>query len=123
MVWLFRGLIIRAYTPDEAVIAAAMPLFLFIAFYQLFDSVQVTTAFVLRAYKVAVVPTLIYAVALWGVGLCGGYLMGLDPLGIAPEAVHGARGFWLGNSVSLALVAVGLLWYLRRVEQRAMAAA
>ena len=123
MVWLFRDLIIRAYTPDEAVIAAAMPLFLFIAFYQLFDSVQVTTAFVLRAYKVAFVPTLIYAVALWGIGLCGGYLMGLDPLGIAPEAVHGARGFWLGNSASLALVAVGLLWYLRRVERRAMAAA
>jgi MATE family multidrug resistance protein len=118
LVWLFRGAIIRAYTPDEAVIAAAMPLFLFIAFYQLFDSVQVTTAFVLRAYKVAVVPTVIYAVALWGVGLAGGYLMGLDPLGIAPPAVQGAAGFWLGNSASLGLVAIGLLWYLRRVERR-----
>ncbi|WP_194712264.1 MATE family efflux transporter [Noviherbaspirillum soli] len=123
LVWLFRGLIIRAYTPDEAVIAAAMPLFLFIAFYQLFDSVQVTTAFVLRAYKVAVVPTVIYAVALWGVGLCGGYLMGLDPLGIAPAAVRGAAGFWLGNSASLGLVAIGLLWYLRVIERRATAAA
>lgn len=123
LVWLFRGLIIRAYTPDEAVIAAAMPLFLFIAFYQLFDSVQVTTAFVLRAYKVAVVPTVIYAVALWGVGLCGGYLMGLDPLGIAPAAVRGAAGFWLGNSASLGLVAIGLLWYLRVIERRARAAA
>lgn len=119
LVWLFRGAIIRAYTPDAAVIAAAMPLFLFIAFYQLFDSVQVTAAFVLRAYKVAVVPTIIYAVALWGVGLCGGYLLGLDPFGIAPRAVQGAAGFWLGNSASLGLVAVGLLWYLRRVERRA----
>ncbi|MFS0754791.1 MATE family efflux transporter [Noviherbaspirillum sp. 1P10PC] len=123
LVWLFRGFIIRAYTPDEAVIAAAMPLFLFIAFYQLFDSVQVTTAFVLRAYKVAVVPTVIYAVALWGVGLCGGYLMGLDPLGIAPAAVRGAAGFWLGNSASLGLVAIGLLWYLRVIERRAKVAA
>ena len=121
LVWLFRGAIIRAYTPDQAVIAAAMPLFLFIAFYQLFDSVQVTTAFVLRAYKVAVVPTVIYAVALWGVGLSGGYLMGLDPLGIAPAALQGAAGFWLGNSASLALVAIWLLWYLRRVERRAAA--
>ncbi|MET0964282.1 MAG: MATE family efflux transporter [Noviherbaspirillum sp.] len=121
LVWLFRSAIIRAYTPDEAVIAAAMPLFMFIAFYQLFDSVQVTTAFVLRAYKVAVVPTLIYAVALWGVGLGGGYLLGLDPLGLAPEALHGAAGFWLGNSASLGLVAIGLLWYLRRVERRAAA--
>ena len=119
LVWLFRGAIIRAYTPDAAVIAAAMPLFVFIAFYQLFDSVQVTTAFVLRAYKVAVVPTVIYAVALWGVGLCGGYVLGLDPFGIAPHALQGAAGFWLGNSASLGLVAIGLLWYLRRVEQRA----
>lgn len=123
LVWLFRAAIIRAYTPDAAVMAAAMPLFLFIAFYQLFDSVQVTTAFVLRAYKVAVVPTIIYAVALWGIGLAGGYLMGLDPLHIAPAAVHGAAGFWLGNSASLGLVAVALLWYLRRVQKRGLAEA
>ncbi|MDB5770996.1 MAG: family efflux transporter [Burkholderia sp.] len=119
IVWLMRDLIIRAYTPDEAVIAIAMPLFLFIAFYQLGDSVQVTTAFVLRAYRVAVVPTVMYAIALWGVGLGGGYLLGLDPLGISPPALQGAAGFWFGNSASLVLVAAGLLWYLRRVQRRA----
>jgi MATE family multidrug resistance protein len=70
---------------------------------------------------VAVVPTVIYAVALWGIGLGGGYLMGLDPLGIAPRPVQGAAGFWLGNSASLGLVAVGLLWYLRQVQRRAKA--
>lgn len=120
-VWILRGLIVRAYTPDPAVIAAALPLFFFIAFYQLFDSVQVTTAFVLRAYKVAVVPTLIYAVALWGIGLGGGYILGLDPFGISPEFLQGAAGFWLGNSASLALVAAGLLWYLRIVQRHARA--
>ena len=36
---------------------------------------QTIAAFVLRAYKVATVPTLMYAVALWGVGLGGGYLL------------------------------------------------
>jgi MATE family multidrug resistance protein len=96
-----------------------MPLFAFIAFYQLFDSVQVTTAFVLRAYRVAVVPTVMYAVALWGFGLGGGYLLGLNPLGISPPALQGAAGFWFGNSASLGLVAVGLLWYLRKVQRRA----
>jgi MATE family multidrug resistance protein len=119
VVWLARGFIVRAYTPDESIIAAALPLFVFIAFYQLFDSVQVTTAFVLRAYKVAVVPTLMYAVALWGIGLGGGYLLGLDPLGISPHALQGAAGFWMGNSASLALVAAGLLWYLRIVQRNA----
>jgi multidrug resistance protein, MATE family len=119
LVWLSRSLIVRAYTPDPAIVTAALPLFFFIAFYQLFDSVQVTTAFVLRAYKVAVVPTLIYAVALWGIGLGGGYILGLDPYGIAPPVLRGAAGFWMGNSASLALVAAGLLWYLKIVQRRA----
>ena len=118
-VWIARDLIVRAYTPNEAIMAMALPLFAFIAFYQLFDSVQVTAAFVLRAYKVAVVPTLMYAVALWGIGLGGGYVLGLDPLGISPGALKGAAGFWMGNSVSLALVAAGLLWYLRVVQRDA----
>jgi MATE family multidrug resistance protein len=117
IVWLAREHIVRAYTPNAAIMATALPLFVFIAFYQLFDSIQVTTAFVLRAYKVAVVPTLMYAVALWGIGLGGGYILGLDPFGISPVAFRGAAGFWLGNSASLALVAAGLMWYLRLVQR------
>lgn len=117
IVWLAREAIIRAYTPDASVAATALPLFVFIAFYQLFDSVQVTTAFVLRAYKVAVVPTLMYAFALWGVGLGGGYVLGLDPFGFSPPIFQGAAGFWMGNSASLALVAAGLLWYLHLVQR------
>ncbi|WP_034296049.1 MATE family efflux transporter [Herbaspirillum sp. RV1423] len=118
VVWFAREDIIRAYTPDEIIIASALPLFLFIAFYQLFDSLQVTTAFVLRAYKVAVIPTVIYAVALWGIGLGGGYLLGLDPFGVSPPWLHGAAGFWLGNSISLGLVAFFLTWYLRVIQRR-----
>jgi MATE family multidrug resistance protein len=116
LVWLLRGLIVRAYTPDAAVAAAALPLFFFIAFYQLFDSLQVTTAFVLRAYKVAIVPTIMYAVALWGVGLGGGFVLGFDMLGVTPRFLLGASGFWMANSASLGLVGAGLLVYLRRVQ-------
>jgi MATE family multidrug resistance protein len=119
-VWLARDLIVRAYTPNETIMAAALPLFIFIAFYQLFDSIQVTAAFILRAYKIAIVPTLMYAVALWGIGLGGGYVLGLDPFGISPPALYGAAGFWLANSASLALVAASLLWYLRLVQREAI---
>jgi len=118
LVWFARGAIIRAYTPDTVIIASALPLFLFIAFYQLFDAVQITTAFVLRAYKVAVIPTVIYAVALWGVGLGGGYVLGLNPFGWSPSWLHGAAGFWLGNSISLAVVALSLLGYLHVIQRR-----
>lgn len=117
LVWFARAWIIGLYTPDAAVAAAAMPLFFFIGFYQLFDSVQVGAAFVLRAYKVATVPTLMYAVALWGVGLGGGYLLGFDVLGGTPDMLRGAAGFWLGNSASLGLVGIALVWYLRRVQR------
>jgi multidrug resistance protein, MATE family len=119
-VWFSRGLIVRAYTPDPAIMAAALPLFMFVSVYQLFDAIQVTTAFVLRAYKIVIVPTLMYAFALWGVGLGGGYLIGLDPFGVMPAAVHGAAGFWIGNSTSLAIVAIGLFSYLRVVQREVM---
>jgi MATE family multidrug resistance protein len=119
VIWFARDWIVRAYTPDAAVLAVAVPLFLFIAFYQLFDSIQVTTAFVLRAYKVAVVPTIMYAVALWGIGLGGGYVLGLNPLGIAPSFLQGPNGFWAANSFSLGLVGAGLVWYLRVIQRGA----
>lgn len=118
MVWFSRGTIIRAYSPDPAVIAAAIPLFAFISFYQLFDSIQVTAAFILRAYMIAIVPTVIYAVALWGVGLGGGYLLGFNLTGWTPRALQGASGFWFSNSVSIALVAGGLYCYLRRIQHQ-----
>lgn len=117
LVWFARSGIIALYTPDPGVAAAAMPLFFFIGFYQLFDSLQVGAAFVLRAYKVATVPTLMYAFSLWGAGLGGGYLLGFDVLGGTPDALRGAAGFWLGNSASLGLVGIALVWYLRRVQR------
>lgn len=116
LVWLARDIILHAYTPDESIIASALPLFVFIAFYQLFDAIQVTAAFILRAYKVTIIPVAMYAVALWGIGLGGGYVLGLDPFGISPPMLQGATGFWLGNSVSLAVIAIALLWYLHKVQ-------
>lgn len=115
---LGRDLIARAYTPDARIIATATPLFLFIGAYQLFDALQVCTAFILRAYRIALIPTCIYALGLWGVGLGGGYLVGFNILGVVPTGLRGPAGFWLGNSLSLVTVAAGLFWYLRHVQRR-----
>jgi MATE family multidrug resistance protein len=118
IVLALRPLIIEGYTPNAQVAAAAMPLVLIVVFYHVFDSLQVTTAFVLRAYKVAVIPTVIYAVALWGVGLGGGYLLGFDIGGSIPVWLTGARGFWFANMASLGIAGSGLLIYLRTVSRR-----
>jgi len=120
LIWLTRDSIVRAYSPNELVIATALPLFVFICFYQLFDAVQVTISFILRAYKVVLAPTVMYAIALWCVGLGGGIALGLNPFGLTlPEEITGAAGFWLSNSISLVLLACGMVWYLRRVQRAA----
>ena len=117
LVYFSRAYIVALYTPDPQIAAIALSLFLFISFYQFVDAMQVGAAFVLRAYKVATIPTLMYAIGLWGIGLGGGYLLGFDILGNTPDALRGAAGFWLGNSVSLGLVAAALVWYMRRVQR------
>ena len=123
IVLALRPYVIQGYTPNPQVVAAAMPLVLIVVCYHLFDALQITTAFVLRAYKVAVVPTVIYAVALWGVGLGGGYLLGFNVSGTIPPWLTGARGFWVANTASLAIAGVGLLLYWRVVSRRHVRAA
>ncbi len=73
----------------------------------------------MRAYQIVVVPMLINAFALWGVGLFGGCLLGLNPFGWAlPTIASGVSGFWLANSSSLVLLAATLFLYLRHVEKQ-----
>ncbi|EHP43151.1 multi anti extrusion protein MatE [Cupriavidus basilensis OR16] len=118
LLWILREPLLHAYAKDPAVVRAALPLMLFIAFYQAFDAVQVMTAFILRAYKIALVPTLIYAVSLWGVGLGGGYMLGFGLIDGLPAFTRGAAGFWLANSVSLAIAGSLLVRYFIAVSRR-----
>ena len=117
-VWVFRLHLLDLYDPPEAVKVFSIPLFLFIAFYQVFDALQVTAAFILRAYRVAFWPMVIYAGSLWGVGLGGGYLLGFNVLGNTPTFLQGANGFWAGNSISLGLAACLLLYLFRKTAAR-----
>ncbi|QWD68946.1 MATE family efflux transporter [Polynucleobacter sp. VK25] len=117
-VWIFRIQLLDLYDPPAEVKAFSIPLFLFIAFYQVFDALQITAAFILRAYRIAFLPMVIYAGSLWGVGLGGGYLMGFNVLGNTPTFLQGANGFWAGNSLSLGLAACFLLYLFRRTAER-----
>lgn len=117
LLWLLRKPVLDAYASDPTVVAAALPLVLFVAFYQAFDAVQVMTAFILRAYKIALIPTVIYAGSLWGIGLGGGYVLGFGLIDGLPAFTRGASGFWLANSLSLALAGVLLVRYFSRVSK------
>ena len=117
-VWVMRMSLLDLYDPPNAVKVFSIPLFLFIAFYQIFDALQVTAAFILRAYRVAFWPMVIYAGSLWGVGLGGGYLLGFNVLGNTPMFLQGANGFWAANSISLGLAACLLLYLFRKTAAR-----
>ena len=113
------GPLARAYTSDPAVAAAAATLLSIVAVYHLADAVQAVMAQVLRGYKRATVPMVIYALSLWGVGLGGGYLLGLtDSFGPA----RGAAGFWTAGVASLSLAGIGVLAYFLRISAQTIPA-
>ncbi|ANH72977.1 MATE efflux family protein [Ralstonia insidiosa] len=118
-VLMLRHDLVSLYTHDAAVLAIAVPLLPFIAFYQMFDALQVMAAFILRAYKIALIPTVIYALSLWGVGLGGGYVLGFGLLGDGATALRGAAGFWAANGLSLMVAGALLVSYFNRVSRTA----
>lgn len=114
------------YSVDSAVRATAATLIALVAGYHLFDAVQAVAVNILRSYKRAVVPMLIYGVGLWCVGLAGGYVLAfgtvdLNWLGIA--APMGARGFWtgaIGGMMTSGLAVAAYFFYIsdpRRTER------
>ena len=105
-VWMLRGAIVRLYTSDAAVAAVALTLIPYLAAFHVFDALQTGVGFVLRAHKRAVSPTVIYALALWGVGLFGGYHVAFVGLWSPP---WGVSGMWLMQSVGLGLAGLLLL--------------
>jgi MATE family multidrug resistance protein len=99
--------IVALYTSDAEVQRLAAGLLAFVGAYHVFDALQVAAVNVVRAYERTAIPMLIYVVALWGVALGGGYLLGIA--GIAAPggdvAPMGARGFWLAALAGMVLTA------------------
>jgi MATE family multidrug resistance protein len=123
LVLLSRHAIASTYSTDERVLGLASALLAFVAGYHLFDSVQAVAVNVLRGYKRATVPMVIYAFALWGVGLGGGYVLGLTDIvdlgWLGLETPLGARGFWMAAIASLVCAGSGVTAYFLRVSARA----
>ena len=120
LVAVSAGRIAAFYTSDPEVLKLAGALLSFVAVYHVFDAIQAVAVNVLRGYKRAVVPMVIYAVALWGVGLGGGYAIGLTAVDLSWFGIPtpwGARGFWLAAIASLALAASLVTLYFLHVSR------
>lgn len=120
-----RDAIASLYTTDAAVAAAAASLVALVAGYHLADALQGVAVNVLRGYKKTVVPMVVYAIALWGVGLAGGYALGLTRValpGLEALTPLGARGFWIAATASVALAGAAVtayfLWMSRSLAPR-----
>ncbi len=123
--YLARESLLRVYTHDPVIIAAALPLLAWVTLFHIADAAQTLAAFTLRGYHLTVAPMLIYAASLWGVGLGGGYALAFNATGLTPAALQGAPGFWAACTAGITLAALalcGLLgWVLnakRREERR-----
>ena len=125
-IYLSRHAVLRLYTGDPAVLAAALPLLAWVALFHAADAVQTVAAFVLRAWRVTTLPMLIFVVSMWGVGLGGGYRLAFDSKAWAPPGWQGASGFWIAATAGLVLAAVllsGLLAWVEAQHRREPAAA
>ncbi|MGZ8259459.1 MAG: MATE family efflux transporter [Caldimonas sp.] len=121
-VYVLREQVVGLYTANTVIVAAALPLLAWVALFHVADAAQTIAAFVLRAYRIATMPLVVYVVAVWGVGLGGGYVAAFDLAGVSPPWVLGARGFWAMATAGLAVAGVGMIALLLaklRSESRA----
>jgi MATE family multidrug resistance protein len=122
-----KSAILAVYTNDLKVAAIAASLMQIIPYFHLCDAMQCINSYLLRAYKVAVVPLLLQAMALTGIGLIGGWWLGFGPDAgllqpvidrLMPGAPVGAATLWLMSLTGLGLSAILLRgWYWRVVRQ------
>jgi MATE family multidrug resistance protein len=103
------------FTPDAAVIRAAVPLLIVAAGFQFFDGIQVAATGALRGAGQTMTPFWTQLVCFWFVGM---------PLGwaLAFHANLGAQGLWLGLLISLAGAAVVMCFAWRRTMRKLTAA-
>jgi MATE family multidrug resistance protein len=98
-----RGILVRAYTEEQAVIDIAVTLVVWGAIFQLFDGIQAVSLGLLRGLQDVNIPTAITIFSYWGIGIPMSYYVGIS-LGI------GAVGIWIGLTASLVCSSILLSW-------------
>ncbi len=128
LLWLLHNQLPSLFSRNPEVASTAAALLLWVALYHVADAIQAMCAFLLRCYRVTLLPLFIYGSVLWGMGLTGGYWLTyvgwseVGMLGLNWQATQSASSFWAAATLALTLVSVffcGLLW---RAARRPVAA-
>jgi multidrug resistance protein, MATE family len=107
-VGIFANHLAQLYSINHAVISMASALLVWVALYHFADATQSICAFLLRCYRVTLLPLFIYGVMLWGVGLYGGYLLAYQGIG-GVEALQSAQAFWIAGAAAIGITAILLI--------------
>lgn len=105
-VFLAKRPIAAFYNPDTATVALASALLGWVALYHVADALQTLCVFILRSYRVTVVPLLLYGVLLWGAGLMGGYYLTYHSDWPTPTPMPTPVAFWIASALALGVTAV-----------------
>lgn len=116
LVYLAREPVLHVYTDNPTIIAAAMPLLVWVWWFHVADAAQTMANFVLRSHRVTLMPLVFYATSLWGVGLLGGYLVTTSAW--APPELQGAQGYWAMSTAGLVTAGVALCAFLAWVHRQ-----
>lgn len=101
VLFFFAHPIARAFTPNRAVIAAAVPLLIVASIFQFFDGLQITATGALRGAGNTHAGLIVQLVGYWIIGLPVGYVL-------AFRMHHGAVGLWLGLCAGLIVAGISL---------------
>jgi MATE family multidrug resistance protein len=116
LVYVSRETVLRGYTDNPTIIAAAMPLLVWVWWFHVADAAQTMANFVLRSHRITLMPLVFYVTSLWGIGLAGGYLVTTSDW--APSALRGAQGYWAMSTVGLVAAGITLCAFLAWVHRR-----
>ncbi|MDN5842139.1 MAG: MATE family efflux transporter [Alcaligenaceae bacterium] len=124
-----QDLILRLYTNEAQVAIVAAALLQIAPWFHFWDAMHCISSYLLRAYKVAVIPLILQVTALTGLGLIGGWWLGFGPAAgaikpaadwLMPGAPTGAATMWIMAMLGLAVTAVMLfVWYGHVVHREA----
>jgi multidrug resistance protein, MATE family len=104
------------YSTNPEVARLGAGLLLLVALYHVADAWQTIGCFLLRCWRITVMPMLVYSVTLWGLGLGGGFLLAYRGIaGVA--AMQQPAAFWLMGFVALCIAASAFQWRIWRLTK------
>ncbi|BBP43573.1 MATE family efflux transporter [Thiosulfativibrio zosterae] len=113
--YLLNQTIVGWFTSDAAVSQLALILLFYAIAYQVFDSIQSTSAGALRGLHNTKITMVVTFVSYWLIGLGMGYVLSLTDI-LVPAM--GVEGFWLGIFIGIFFAAVILTFQLRQLMKR-----